>query len=297
MHKMASISLVSTRHGLSSIEPEKAFKSPSGNARYNARCLDPRPFAENPPQQPSLTHPSSSVLLAAPSRRLIASEDNYKYKEVDGFLRVTSRTSQHTDQVFRPISRVEASSDSDLSASDAEGESSDDEQAPTLTSHQLAIKALEESLSADPSSVQTWLSLVAQSLSVVPLSSKNAAKIRSEITLSILSRARTAHPSNLRSPILWLKYLRAGEEVWPQAKIMVEWEDALKMGGIDIWMEWLEWRIRTSVGSIDQVVWDATRALKALGNSEDSELDRLRVVWRVAVAFQEAGTNYDCRGH
>ena len=78
---------------------------------------------------------------------------------------------------------------------------------------------------------------------------------------------------------------------------MAEWEGALKLGGIDIWMEWLEWRIRTSVGGIDQVVRDATRALKALGNSEDSELDRLRIVWRVAVAFQEAGTNYgswDC---
>ncbi|KAH0838206.1 NRDE-2, necessary for RNA interference-domain-containing protein [Lanmaoa asiatica] len=248
-------------------------------------------------KQPSLTHSSSSALLAAPSRRLIAFADNYKYKEADGFLRLTSRTSQNVDQVFRPISRGEASSDSELSTSDAEAETSDGDLAPTLTSHQLAIRALEESLVADPSSVPSWLSLVAQSLSVVPLTSKNANKTRSEITLSILSRARAAHPSNFHYPTLLLKYLRAGEELWPETKLMDEWEDALKLGGIGIWMEWLEWRIRTFVGGIDQVVWDATRALKALDGSEDGELDRLRIVWRVAVAFQEAGASFggwDC---
>jgi len=295
---MASISLVSTKRGPSPIGWEKASKSLLDNARYIAHHLSPQPFAEDPLQQPSLTHPGSSPLLAAPSRRLVASADNYRYKEVDGFLRLTSRPSQNNDQVFRPISRGEASSDSEHSASDAEGESSDDDHAPILTSHQLAIKALEENLIADPSSVQTWLSLVAQSLSVVPLTSKNANKTRSEITLSVLSRARTAHPSNLRSPTLSLRYLRAGEELWHQTKLVAEWEDTLKLGGIDIWMEWLEWRIRTSVGGIDQVVWDATRALKALGSSEDSELDRLRIVWRVAVAFQEAGTNCgSCDGY
>lgn len=213
-------------------------------------------------------------------------------------MRITSRTSQNFDPVFRPIPSREASSDSELSASDAEGESSDDDQAPILTSHQLALRALEETLTTDPSSVQTWLSLVAQSLSVVPLTSKNANKARSEITLSILARARAAHPSNLQSPALLLKYLRAGEEIWNQTKLMAEWEDALKFGGIDTWMEWLEWRIRTCVGDgIDGVVWHATRALKALDGSEDGELDKLRIVWRVAVAFQEAGAIYgswDC---
>ena len=208
-------------------------------------------------------------------------------------MRLTSRANQGIDQAFRPISRGEESSNSEFSASDTEGESSDDDHAPTLTSHQLAIRALEESLTADPSSVQTWLSLVGQSLSVVPLTSKNANRARSEITLSILSRARVAHPSNFRSSTLTLNCLRAGEELWSQAKLTAEWEDALKLGGIDIWMEWFEWRIRTSVGGIDQVVWDATRALKALGGSEDSELDRLRIVWRVAVAFQEAGMGHE----
>ena len=192
---------------------------------------------------------------------------------------------------FRPISSGEASSDSELSEADV-GESSDDDQAPTLTSHQLAIKTLEETLVTDPSSVRTWLSLVTQSLSVVPLTSKNANKTRSEITLSILTRARAAHPSNLRSTILLLKYLRAGEELWHHTKLMAEWEDALKLCDIDIWMEWLEWRIRTCISGIDQVVSDATRVLKALDTSEDSELSRLRIVWRVAVAFQEAGTTH-----
>ncbi|KAG9314260.1 NRDE-2, necessary for RNA interference-domain-containing protein [Chiua virens] len=214
--------------------------------------------------------PAQAPFSAAPPRRLIASADNYKYKEVNGFLRLTSRSSQNVDRVFLP---GEASSDSELSVSDAEGESSDDDQAPTLTSHQLTIKTL-----GGKSDSRSVLS-----------ANMNANKSRAEITLAILSRAREAHPSNLRSSALWLRYLRAGEELWDQRKLTTEWEDALKLGGINIWLEWLEWRIRTCVGGVDQVVRDATRSLKALGSSEDSELDELRIVWRVAVVFQEAG--------
>lgn len=63
----------------------------------------------------------------------------------------------------------------------------------------------------------------------------------------------------------------------------------MKLGGIEIWMEWLEWRIRTVAGGVDTLVTDATRVLRALGSSGSREIDKLRVVWRVAVAFQQAG--------
>jgi hypothetical protein len=127
-------------------------------------------------------------------------------------------------------------------------------------------------------------------LSNIPVTSKNATKARAEITLAILKRARAAHPHNRSSGILFLKYLRAGEEVWHESKTKAEWEEASKLGGIEIWMEWLEWRIRTVAGGVDTLVTDATRVLRALGSSGSREIDKLRVVWRVAVAFQQAGT-------
>ncbi|KAF9244578.1 NRDE-2, necessary for RNA interference-domain-containing protein [Melanogaster broomeanus] len=240
-------------------------------------------------KQPSLTEFGSRALLAAPSRRLITtSGDSHRYEEVDGFLRLPSRAGRRTETDYRSITKFDTNSDSESSPS--EGESSDDDLgSPTLTTHQLTIKALEEILASNPSSIETWSSLLSQSLSAIPVTSKNATKARSEITLAIISRARTAHPSNFKSRTLLLKYLRAGEEVWHGSKLNAEWEDALKLGGIEVWMEWLEWRIRKSVGGIDAVVTDATRGLKALGNSEESEVDKLRTVWRVAVAFQEAG--------
>ncbi|KIJ68583.1 hypothetical protein HYDPIDRAFT_24843 [Hydnomerulius pinastri MD-312] len=241
-------------------------------------------------KQPALTDSGSKALLVAPARRLIASGDNYKYEEVNGFLRLPSRTGRKTGQDYRSITYGKGDANSDSESSASEEESSDDDGgSPILTSEQLAVKALEQILASDPSSVRTWLSLVSQSLLAIPVTSKNATKARSEITLAILSRARAAHPSNFNSRVLRLKYLRAGEEVWHESKLKAEWEDALKLGGIEVWMEWLEWRVRKSVEGIDAVVSDATRALRALGNSEEGEIDKLRVVWRVAVAFQEAG--------
>ncbi|KAG6336128.1 hypothetical protein ID866_2966 [Astraeus odoratus] len=238
-------------------------------------------------KQPGLTDSGAKAVLNAPSRRLISTGSNYRYEEIDGFLRLPSRGGHGTGG-HSSILKNEADTDSE--SSEGEDESSDDDQgSSTLPSDQLAIRDLEQKLALEPSSVDTWLSLVARSLLAVPHTSKNAAIVRSEIALSILDRALAAHPSNRTSRHLRLKYLRAGEDVWYESKLQVEWEEALKLGGIEVWMEWLEWRIRKSTESIDSVVTDATRALQALGNSESSEIDKLRVVWRVAAAFQEAG--------
>lgn len=153
-----------------------------------------------------------------------------------------------------------------------------------MTSHQQTLKALDRELSSDPSSVPTWLSLLSQTLSTIPLSSRNATKARSEITLSILSRALS---QNAQSKELWLRYLRAGEDTWHESKLRAEWEDALKVsGGVEIWMEWLELRIRKASGGIAGIVEDAERVLGALNGDE---MGRLRVFWRVAVVLQNAG--------
>ncbi|KAG2755539.1 hypothetical protein P692DRAFT_20815112 [Suillus brevipes Sb2] len=241
-------------------------------------------------KQPGLTDSSVTALLAAPpSRRIIGSGDSYKFEEVDGFLRLPSDRGHKVAEDYRSVTRQQEHLDSDSQSSAPDDSSGDESGTPILTSHQLSLKTLEQQLAADPCSVETWLSLVRHSLSNIPVTSKNATKARAEITLAILKRARAAHPHNRSSGILFLKYLRAGEEVWHESKTKAEWEEASKLGGIEIWMEWLEWRIRTVAGGVDTLVTDATRVLRALGSSGSREIDKLRVVWRVAVAFQQAG--------
>jgi hypothetical protein len=242
-------------------------------------------------QLPQLTDPKTRTLLAAaPTRRLLNSSAPYKYEEADGFLRLPSRRGRHEDQAYRSITQPAANSDSDSSASETENSDTDvDSDTTPLTSYQEKSKSLDSQLNADPSFVPTWLSLLSHSLSTIPITSKNASKARSEITLSIMSRALSAHPQNSSSRVLRLKYLQAGEEVWHESKLRAEWEDAWKVGGVEIWMEWLEWRIRNKDKSINRVVEDGRRVLDALGVGDDNELGKVRVFWRLAVAFQNAG--------
>jgi hypothetical protein len=247
---------------------------------------------------PGLTDSSSRALLnLAPTRSVLKFGDGYKYEEIDGFLRIPSRRRRDNEQSYRSItlSKNHANSDSDSSASEHErdndpGSSDEDESDdPTLTSHQATLKSLDQQLTADPASVATWLALLSHTLSTIPLSSKNSTKACSEITLSILSRALSADPRNAASKVLRLKYLKAGEKVWHESKVRAEWEDALQVGGIELWMEWLEWKIRKGSEGINGVVEDARRVLGAQGADEESEIGKVRVFWRVAAAFQNAG--------
>jgi hypothetical protein len=222
---------------------------------------------------------------------MITSDAKYKYEEIDGFLRLPSRRGRQAEQAYREITLTKNNSDSESESSDAssDGGSDDDSDTTPLTSHQQVLKSLEQQITSDPSSVPTWLSLLSRSLSAIPHTSKNATKASSEIALSILSRALSSHPSNSTNKELRLKYLKAGEEEWHESKLRAEWEDALKVGGIDIWMEWLEWRIRKAVKGINGVVEDAQRVLRSLSDTEEDEMGKLRVVWRTAVALQNAG--------
>ncbi|EED80436.1 predicted protein, partial [Postia placenta Mad-698-R] len=238
----------------------------------------------------SLTDPSSRHLLhAPPTRRLLASsEDKYKYEEIEGFLRVTSRHDRKDDQSYRAITapKHDANSDETESSEDEAESSGNDSDTIPMTSLQATLKSLEERLSADASSIPTWLSLLSYTLSTIPITSKNAPRARAEITLSVLSRALSAHPSNASSRTLRLRYLKAGEEIWDNAKLYAEWEDALKVGGSEIWVEWLDWRIRRGSNGIDGIVEDARRVLASIG---DEEVSHMRVLWRVGVAFRDAG--------
>ncbi|KZT75158.1 hypothetical protein DAEQUDRAFT_720374 [Daedalea quercina L-15889] len=242
-------------------------------------------------KMPGLTDSSTRHLLhAAPIRRLLASsEDKYKYDEVEGFLRIISGRERKDDLSYRSItvSRHDTDLDDTESSGDDRGESSgDDSDTTPFTSLQATLKSLEERLSADPTSVSTWLSLLSHTLSTVLITSKNAPKARSEITLSILQRALSADPGNASSKALRLRYLKAGEETWHESKLRAEWEDALKVGGIEIWMEWLDWRIRGAEKGVEGIVEDAKRVLVAV---KGDEVGMLRVLWRVAVGFRDAG--------
>ena len=150
----------------------------------------------------------------------------------------------------------------------------------------MAIKKLEEKLRGDPSSVQSWLGLLSHSISAVPLDTRNSAKARAEIAESILSRAVSAHPSNKASIALRLKYLRAGEEVWGEKTLHYEWDEALALQSIEVWMAWLDWKLSRSRNGLDGIMEDAAHALEQLRHTE---IGSLRVQWRAAVVLQQAG--------
>lgn len=248
-------------------------------------------------QQPALTDSSSRALLAAPpARTLLQSTHPYKYDEVDGFLRLPSRRKQATEsQDYRSItvSRPnEVDSDSDPSSSEDESSNPSSDEEPgsyRLTSHQQTIKSLEERLREYPRSIETWLSLLQQSVSSIPFTSKNASRTRSEVAVSILSRALDSHRENRRSRTLRIKFLRAGEGIWHERKLRAEWEDALELGDTELWMQWLDWRAHDATKGLDGIIADARRVLSAFKQDEEDEVVKCRVLWRMATLLKGMG--------
>ena len=265
------------------------------NERYVLRCIARTLVVYDILQLPSLTDPSSRHLLnAPPSRRLLSSsEDKYKYQEVEGFLRISSGKQRSGDPSYRSITNhdKDAISDESDTSDDDDSRSVNDSESDTtpITSLQATLKELEIQLTAEPSSIPTWLSLLSHTLSTIPLLSKNAVKARAEISLSILSRAISAHPDNANSKKLRIRYLKAGEDIWHESKLRSEWQDALKIGGIEIWMEWLDWKLRNAQNGAEGIVENVKRVYAALGATQESEVARLRVFWRAGVAIREAG--------
>ncbi|KAJ3816071.1 NRDE-2, necessary for RNA interference-domain-containing protein [Lentinula aff. lateritia] len=230
---------------------------------------------------------SLKLLSVPPQRRLTADSKSTRYQERDGFLLLgQGRRSRTGDPSYRAITQ-EDNSDSDSDSVVSIYSSSEDER--TLSAHEETLRDLEQQLSADPSSITNWLRLLSQTLSTTSVATQEARKARSKITIPLLSRALAAHPANATSPLLRIKYLRAIENVWSESQCDSEWEDALKLGNIDMWMEWLEWRISKSGDGLDGVIDAALRIFSSLDDSEDSEVGKLRVFWRIAIVFKQAG--------
>ncbi|KAF9455047.1 DUF1740-domain-containing protein [Macrolepiota fuliginosa MF-IS2] len=240
-----------------------------------------------------------SLLALPPTKKLLPSTtSSSKYEEVDGVIRLpTRRGRKQPEDSYRAITisrDADLDSDSDSTASSAVGEDSEDEGSvgsPTLNTLQLTIKNLEQELTEKPAAIDKWLTLLNHTLSTIPITSRNATKARSEITVAVLSRALSADPHNMTSKLLRLRYIKAGEEIWQEAKLTAEWEEALKVGGVEIWIEWLEWRIRNCKKGMDGLVEDVSRIYATLrnDNTEAAELMRLRVFWRMTIVYKNAG--------
>lgn len=233
-----------------------------------------------------------------PNRRLVGSQDDSKYQEIDGCIRFPSRRSKTSpEDTYRSIIEVkddDGSDDNSNSSEDGLDDDLTDDEVSKLpeTSQQAQLRALEQKLAQDKSSAETWLALLDVTLSTIPITSKNATKARCDITVSVLQRAIDSHPSASTSPILRIKYLKAGEEIWDPYQLASRWNEALRLGDVALWMEWLEWRIRQSKLGLEGLFEDMDRVLSAGPFQQDnveSELARLRVFWRTATAVKGAG--------
>ncbi|KAF8912990.1 NRDE-2, necessary for RNA interference-domain-containing protein [Gymnopilus junonius] len=236
---------------------------------------------------PSLTSTGSRALLSRPpSRRIPSSSRADQYNEVDGVVCFPSqRSTRHKEDSYRPAivsSHRDDSDSSPYSDSDAAPSSDESSDSLVLTAQQETLKRLEQELEARPENTDIWNSLLNESLSTIPVTSKNATKARSEITLSILSRAFSASPQNAMNKNLRLAYLKAGEQVWHESKLRSEWEEALEVGDVEFQVEWLEWRIKNGSGGIDQVIDSALRTYEGLGPGRNSEW----YIERAMAAFQ-----------
>lgn len=211
---------------------------------------------------------------------------------MDGFLPLPNKKSSKKGiEEYREINALQSHDSDSSNSSGEESASSSDEDSDSspLDARQATLKELEERLVSDPTSIPTWLDLLANSLSTIPLQSKNAPKARAEISLSILSRALDADSGNRQSTTLRLRILSVGEELWSAEKLYEAWEDALKIGSPELWTQWLDWRIRVSRNGIEGLIADTQRIYYAL---DTDEVSKLRVLWRVAVAFRDAGSCY-----
>lgn len=117
------------------------------------------------------------------------------------------------------------------------------------------------------------------------MASKNATKVRAEITISILGRSLGSLAKGSSTTRIRLLYLHAGEELWTSDKLRQEWEVALAAGDINVFLAWLDWRIRSGSDGVDGILEGAIRVLTCI----TSELERLRVFWRLTCALRQAG--------
>jgi len=227
------------------------------------------------------TSSARSLLLQPPARRLVPAPTGSKYQEIDGFIRLSSK-SRKGERDFAP--RLLDKSAGTDSESNEESESDEEDGERVLSAHESALKAIESDLAATPWDSKKWLELLDVTLSTSS-TTKNIVKARSDITLAVLSRAFATHAELARNKLLRILYLKAGEDIWDKDKLQAEWEEAFRTEDPQIQVEWLEWRIRNASG-IDGIVESASAAMHAL-----SKESRLRAFYRTACAMRSAGDN------
>ena len=232
-------------------------------------------------------------------RKLVASaKTDLMYEEVDGFIRLKSHKGKGKDQEYRAISLEEvgnSESESEPSDDTQSDKSEDSDTLPTLTAREESIKAIEQRLQANPEAISDWMLLLEHSLCDMPRSNKSGRLARSEITVSVLSRALDAHPTNVRSTLLRLMYLHAGGEIWDEKILASEWESALRTcGTTDLWVEWLNSQLGTTVATFESGLQSAIRTLESIPvglSGQDSDIASLRIFWRIAVFMKQAGVS------
>ncbi|CAE6449252.1 unnamed protein product [Rhizoctonia solani] len=238
--------------------------------------------------------------IASTTRRLIPSKSALaltQEEEEEGFIRVNKRRKLNHDDLademddsgkvkrrdegpaYREITRA----DSDSSASDISDSESDTELVtPELTrAGKLGARVKEY-----PTDIAAWMALLKHN--VAPA---RDALARAEMAVSVLSKALAAHPANRHSPSLRLRYLRAGEIIWPHQELEKEWEEVLKdfPHDGDVWTEWVGWRMRVMHG-IEDTIGDIAHAFEVLrGHTEELEMQRLRLFWKACVWLRQAG--------
>jgi hypothetical protein len=239
---------------------------------------------------------ASKILLQGPTRRIVPQKRQPLISSSDDFLPLFKLRGGHPFKDKQPMSieflNDALNSDSETSSSgDDASEDSIEEYSRSirLSLHQLKLKELNDLVANQPQSSQHWLELLKQMLSVISLSSKNARRVRAEVTLSVMERALKAHPANQSSKNLKLAYIKAGGAVWDREKVDAEWKEALKLGDADVWMEWLEWRLQHCKTGVDAIVKDASIILTEVKQQENCEMIALRIFWRLAAALRQAG--------
>ncbi|CAE6423356.1 unnamed protein product, partial [Rhizoctonia solani] len=232
--------------------------------------------------------------IPSTTRRLIPSKSAApltQEEEEEGVVRLTKRRKLKHDDLadevddlgkakrreegpaYREITRA----GSDSSASEISDSESDTELVtPELTrAGKLAARVKEY-----PTDISAWMALLKNN--VAPAQNELA---RAEMAVSVLSKALAAHPANRRSPSLRLRFLRAGEIVWPSQQLEKEWQGVLAdfPHDGDVWAEWVGWRMRVVrvVNGVEDTITDIAHAFEVLrGNTEELEMQRLRLFWK-----------------
>ncbi|CAE6433907.1 unnamed protein product [Rhizoctonia solani] len=238
--------------------------------------------------------------IASTTRRLIPSKSAApltQEEEEEGFIRVNKRRKLNQDDLadeiddsgkvkrrdegpaYREITRA----NSDSSASEVSDSESDTE---LVTPELTRAGKLQARVKEYPMDISAWMALLKHN--VAPARDGLA---HAEMAVSVLSKALAAHPANRQSPSLRLRFLRAGEIIWPQQQVEKEWEEMLKdfPHNGDVWAEWVGWRMRV-MHHVEGTIGDIAHAFNVLcGSTEELEMQRLRLFWKACVWLRQAG--------